>query len=132
VAYWCEGSKSKPYRRDDRVTFINSDPGLIRFFIRFFLATSTPLDRLICRLQIHESADVAAAQRFWEGVTGLDPAQFGRPTIKRHNPKTVRKNTGADYRGCLAIHVLRGADLYRRIEGWAAATMASADEESGF
>jgi hypothetical protein len=127
IAYWCEGSKSKPYRRDDRVTFINSDPGLIRFFMRFLVATSTPLDRLICCVQIHENADVAAAQRFWERVTGLDPAQFRRPSIKRHNPKTVRKNTGADYHGCLVIHVLRGADLYRRIEGWAGATMAGAE-----
>ena len=31
VAYWCEGAKSKPHRRSDRVVFINSDPGLIRF-----------------------------------------------------------------------------------------------------
>ena len=127
IAYWCEGSKSKPYRRDDRVTFINSDPGLIRFFMRFLVATSTPLDRLICCVQIHENADVAAAQRFWERVTGLDPAQFRRPSIKRHNPKTVRKNTGADYHGCLVIHILRGADLYRRIEGWAGATMVGAE-----
>jgi hypothetical protein len=33
----------------------------------------------------------------------------------------VRKNVGEDYHGCLRIDVLRGADLYRRIEGWAAA-----------
>jgi hypothetical protein len=36
VAYWCEGTKSKPYRRrKDRVDFINSDPGLIRLFMSF-------------------------------------------------------------------------------------------------
>ena len=26
IAYWCEGTKSKSYRRDDRVIFVNSDP----------------------------------------------------------------------------------------------------------
>ncbi len=26
IAYWCEGAKSKPYRRAERVNFINSDP----------------------------------------------------------------------------------------------------------
>jgi transposase len=26
IAYWCEGSKTKPQRRIDRVVFINSDP----------------------------------------------------------------------------------------------------------
>src|ERR1700722_1055706 len=35
VAYWCEGTKSKPYAPRDRVTFINSDPHLITFFLRF-------------------------------------------------------------------------------------------------
>src|SRR5580693_2280277 len=35
IAYWCEGAKSKPYRRQERVVFINSDPGLIKFFLRF-------------------------------------------------------------------------------------------------
>src|SRR5262249_35119443 len=35
IIYWCEGSKNKPHRRYDRVSFMNSDPGLIRFFLRF-------------------------------------------------------------------------------------------------
>ncbi len=35
IAYWCEGAKNKPHRRQDRVVFINSDPGLIKFFLRF-------------------------------------------------------------------------------------------------
>ena len=35
IAYWCEGAKSKPHRLGERVVFINSDPGLIRFFLRF-------------------------------------------------------------------------------------------------
>ncbi len=35
IAYWCEGAKSKPHRAQERVVFINSDPGLIRFFLRF-------------------------------------------------------------------------------------------------
>jgi transcriptional regulator with XRE-family HTH domain len=126
IAYWCEGTKNKPYRRDDRIAFINSDPALIGLFIRFLAVAGIGRDRLICRLYIHESADVGSAQRFWLGVTGLSPEQFGRPTIKRHQPTTVRKNTGDDYHGCLRIDVRRGADLYRKIEGWAAAAMVDA------
>jgi hypothetical protein len=125
IAYWCEGAKSKPYRPCDRVTFINSDPGLILFFLRFLAVAGVSRDRLAPRLLIHESADVDAAQQFWQDVTGLGPNQFRRPTLKRHNPKTVRKNTGADYHGCLVIDVLRSGDLYQQIEGWAAAAMAA-------
>ncbi|MGO8958475.1 MAG: helix-turn-helix domain-containing protein [Streptosporangiaceae bacterium] len=128
VAYWCEGSKSKSYCPRDRVVFINSDPGLILLFLRFLAAVGVAPDRLICQVHIHESADVEAAQRFWRDVTGVPADQFRRPLLKRHNPKTVRKNTGEQYRGCLRIEVRRGAYIYRQIEGWAAATMAATQQ----
>jgi transposase len=121
IAYWCEGTKSKPCRRDDRVIFVNSDPGLVTFFLRFLLVSGTAPDRLICRVHIHESADTAGAQRFWQELTGLPADQFREPSLKRHNPVTVRKNTAEAYHGCLVISVRRSAELYRRIEGWASA-----------
>jgi transposase-like protein len=124
IAYWCEGMKNKPYRRADRVIFTNSDPALVRFYLRFLEAAGIERDRLRCAVSIHESADVAAAQQFWQRVTGLEATQFRRPALKKHNPRTVRKNTGVDYHGCLRVEVLRGAGLYRKIEGWAAAAMS--------
>lgn len=123
VAYWCEGAKSKPHRQDARVIFTNSDPALIRLFLRFLEVAGVMPDMLIYRVQIHESADVSAAQSFWLSVAQADPAQFRRPTLKRHNPKTVRKNTGDNYHGCLRIEVRRGAGLYQKLEGWARAVM---------
>ncbi len=121
VAYWCEGSKNKPHRRSNEVAFINSDPGLILLFLRFLQTAGIDAGRLICRVHIHETADVAAAMNYWQRVTGLPAGQFRKPTLKRHNPKTIRKNTGEDYHGCLIIYVRRGSELYRKIEGWALA-----------
>jgi hypothetical protein len=123
VAYWCEGAKSKPHRHVERVAFINSDPALIGFFLRFLDTADIPRDDLIFRVYIHETADVEAAHRFWHDLTGARPSQFRRPVLERHNPKTVRKNVGESHRGCLRIDVRRSGDLYRRIEGWAAAAM---------
>jgi len=126
VAYWCEGTKNKPYRQqDNRVSFINSDPGLILLFLRFLALVGVPRERLRCSVSIHESADVTAAQQFWQDVTRLPVEQFRRPTLKRHNPKTNRMNTGDGYHGCLVIHVLKGLELYRQIEGWARGVMDS-------
>ena len=130
IAYWCEGSKSKPHRPNGQMAFINSDPQLIKFYLQFLAAAGVTRDRLICRLHIHESADVAAAQKFWLGVTGLPETQFRRPTLKHHNPRTVRKNTGQDYHGCLIIRVRQSAELYRQVEGWARAAMGGSWQDS--
>jgi hypothetical protein len=125
IAYWCEGTKNKPYRVANRVVFMNSDPGLIRFFVRFLEAAGVDRDDLILRVCIHENADAVAAQRFWVEVTGVSPSQFRSPTLKRHNPKTVRANVGEAYHGCLKVDVRRSSTLYRKIEGWASAAMAA-------
>jgi transcriptional regulator with XRE-family HTH domain len=125
IAYWCEGTKSKPHRRYERVVFMNSDPSLIRLFLRFLEAMGTPAENLAFRVYIHESADPRSAELFWLKVTGAQPEQFLSPALKRHNPKTVRKNVGEDYHGCLRVEVRRGSGLYRKIEGWAEAIMSA-------
>ena len=125
IAYWCEGAKRRLPYNFDRVVFMNSDPRLILFFLRF-LATAgvQPNDLAFC-VHIHETADVEAAQRFWQEITGALPSQFKKPTLKRHNPRTNRKNVGDSYHGCLRVSVYRSSALYRKIEGWASAAMAS-------
>jgi transcriptional regulator with XRE-family HTH domain len=125
IAYWCEGAKNKPNRKVDQVIFMNSDPGLIMFFLRFLDAAGVSRDDLTLRVHIHENADAEAAQRFWLELTGTQPSQFRHPTLKRHNPKTLRTNVGENYHGCLRIDVRRGSQLYRRIEGWVSAATGS-------
>ena len=119
--YWCEGAKNKPHRRADRVTFTNSDPELISFFLLFLDIADIPRSDLAFQLQIHETADVASAERFWLALTGARPEQFRKTSVKRHNPETTRKNTSDGYQGCLRIDVRRSCVLYRKIEGWASA-----------
>jgi transposase len=116
--YWCEGSKAKPWAPQRcRVTFINSDPALILLFLRFVEQLGEDRQRLRYRLSIHESADVDAAARWWAEVVGVAVDQFSRPTLKRHNPATVRHNVGNPYRGCLIVGVPNSRRLYWRIEG---------------
>lgn len=131
IAYWCEGAKNKPHRRADRVQFVNSDPGLIRLFLRFLDAAGVDREMLIYSVQIHQSANADAAQRFWLDVTQADKTQFRRPSLKRHNPSTTRKNTGDGYHGCLRVEVRRGTGLYRQIDGWVRAAVAAADRAPG-
>ncbi|MGX1243885.1 transcriptional regulator with XRE-family HTH domain [Streptomyces pseudovenezuelae] len=115
--YWAEGAKDKPYRRTEVLQFINSDPNVISLFLRWLELLGVRRERLTLRVSIHETADVDAAEEFWAGIAGVDTAAFSKATLKRHNPRTVRKNTGDTYHGCLVIYVRQSADLYRRMEG---------------
>lgn len=90
---------------------------MIRLFVRWLELLGATADRLTLRVSIHESADIAAAQTHWAEVVGVDASAFGKPTIKKHNPRTVRKNTEGNYHGCLVIYVRQSAELYRRMEG---------------
>ena len=116
--YWSEGTKDKVYARRERVTLINSDPDMITVYLAWLRLLGVERDRLRFRLQIHESADVDRSQRFWADIVGVDVSEMQRPTLKKHNPKTTRKNTGDSYHGCLVVDLLGSAELYRRIEGW--------------
>ncbi|MEV5940524.1 hypothetical protein [Streptomyces sp. NPDC051994] len=117
VLYWAEGAKDKPWARRESLRFINSDPNVIKLYLKWLELQGVTPERLRLCVNIHESADVEEAARFWAELTGLGPACFNKPVLKRHNPKTRRKNTGEAYRGCLAIYVRDSADLYRRMEG---------------
>ncbi len=116
--YWAEGSKRKAHRPSERVIFVNSDPDMISLYLAWLHLLGVDDSRLRFHVMVHESADVEKIERFWAGHVGNNVGVFGKTTLKKHNPKTVRKNIGEEYRGCLTVRVLGSADLYRRIEGW--------------
>ena len=115
--YWAEGMKDKSYSRRESLLFINSDPNVIKVYLSWLDLLGVAQERLHLRVSIHESANVKEAESFWSGLTGVPRADFMKATLKKHNPKTTRKNTGEAYRGCLVIYVTKSAELYRRVEG---------------
>ena len=127
--YWCEGSKSKPWRRDERLTFINSDVRLLALFLRFVESCGVRRACLKYRVSIHETADADAAVAWWAKVLDLPAERFGRSTLKRHVVRTRRRNTGDDYHGCLIVDVPRSRELYWRVEAVMEALTAALDAD---
>src|SRR6478735_7869753 len=115
--YWAEGMKDKPYSRRESLLFINSDPNVIKVYLNWLALLGVTRERLHLRVSIHESADVTQAEDFWSDLTKVPRVDFMKATLKKHNPKTTRKNTGEAYHGCLVIYVTKSAELYRRVEG---------------
>jgi bifunctional UDP-N-acetylglucosamine pyrophosphorylase/glucosamine-1-phosphate N-acetyltransferase len=125
LMYWCEGAKSKPWSgSSERVSFTNSDPGLVLLFRRFLAVLDVPPEQIRYRVSIHESADIAAAVGWWAELVGESAARFQPTAVKRAKPVTVRHNTGEGYRGCLVMSVLRSRRLYWLIEGIVIAAVA--------
>lgn len=116
--YWAEGQKDKSYSRRENVQFINSDPDVIALFVRWLRLLGVDLGMCRLAVSIHETADVSGAEHFWAKHLGVDVADLGKTTVKRHQPKTVRANCADGYHGCLVIQVRGSAELYRRVEGW--------------
>jgi hypothetical protein len=117
VAYWAEGAKSKPWRLSECLVFTNSDPVLIRLYLRWLDLLGVEPERRVYTVSIHETADVDAGVGYWADVVGVPVTSFRRPSLRRHRPRTNRRNQGAGYHGCLVVRVLGSAELYRRTEG---------------
>jgi hypothetical protein len=119
--YWAEGTKEKEYRPSVPIEFANSDPNMIAIFIHWLrkcLHVSNTEIQLILHVHQNRQADIPNFKKFWMQVTGLQEQDFGTVVIKKHNPKTKRRNVGDTYKGLLAIRVRRSTMLNRQIQGW--------------
>ena len=83
------------------------------------------------RVYIHETGDGEAAVRWWAEAVDVPPNRFRPTSFKKHNPRTVRRNVGDRYRGCLAVSVRGSRDLYRYVEGLVAGMTGEAPGDSG-
>ena len=96
LLYWCEGVKN----HYNGVSFINSDPHLIRLFLRLFRENfEVDEQKIKPRIHLHQYHDPQKQLHFWAEVTGIPESQFYRPYLKPNTGKRIRK----DYPGCVAI-----------------------------
>jgi transcriptional regulator with XRE-family HTH domain len=69
--YWAEGAKDKPWRRNGRVKFINSDVSVLRVFLAWLDGLGVEEADRRYSLNIHETACVAEHERWWAEQLGL-------------------------------------------------------------
>lgn len=95
LLYWCEGGK-----KDYSVRFVNSDPLLIRTFLRLF-RSSFPIDEKKFRacMHLHSYHEPEKQKKFWSNLTGIPEDQFLKTYRKSNSGLRVRP----DYPGCISI-----------------------------
>lgn len=96
LVYYCEGVKGS----DKYVTFINSDPSLVRVFL-FLFRKSFVLNESKFRLLMHLHAyhSEKTQKLFWSKVTNISIDQFMHSYRKPNTQKRIREN----YQGCVSI-----------------------------
>lgn len=85
--FWTEGGRST----DSYVYFINSDPAMVRVFVKL-LRMSFPIDerKLRAMIQIHEYHDKVETEKFWSEITHIPLSQFSKSYLKPHTGKRIR------------------------------------------
>ena len=119
--YWAEGAKQKENNISQKVKFSNSDPAMIKVFLKWL--------RNICkisnsninfRIALHKTAKnkLKEVQKCWSNITGFPINNFQKIDWKKHRINTKRKNIGEKYFGLLNIYIGNSTNLNRKIEGW--------------
>lgn len=121
VLYWAEGAKEKPYKSGQQVYFSNSDPFMIKLFIKWlYESVEVAKDRIKIDIYLHENHKnrVEEVKQYWSQVTGFSINSFGKIYFKRNKINTIRKNVGTTYYGLVRVRVAQSSDLNRQIAGW--------------
>jgi hypothetical protein len=94
LLYWCEGSKN-----DRRVVFMNSDPLLVKAYLKLLRAAfSINEEKIRAVLHLHEYHNIKKAIKYWSKITKIKTNNF---FIYHKNNSGKRKKT--NYYGCLSI-----------------------------
>lgn len=117
--YWAEGAKQKEHNVSQDVKFSNSDPLMIKIFLKWLIEVcGIPSDDLKFEIYLHETNSAEGAREFWAKQTGFQAEKFHRIYWKKNKISTKRKNIGENYKGVLRITVRKSTNFNRRIEGW--------------
>ncbi len=119
--YWGEGSKEKESRPGIGVKFSNSDPRMIKIFLKWlFDIVHEKREKIYFEIYIHENCKNRLSQvvNYWSNCTGFSKNNFTHIYFKKNKINTKRKNVGENYYGLLRVGVKSSSTLQRKIEGW--------------
>lgn len=122
--YWAEGSKEKEVGGNIRSGIIrlsNSDPFLIKFFLKWLLDFyGIKKSEIHFRIYLHESSRhrLLEVQKYWSRMLELPIDYFQKVSWKKDKIKTKRKNIGENYFGLIDLNVRKSTSLNRKVAGW--------------
>lgn len=113
--YWAEG-----FKKDKRLGFANSDPTMIRLFLKWLLqCCKVPKKdiRLRVGINISHTYRIEEIEAHWIEVTDIPKMQFQKPYFQKFKWKKEFPHPDK-YFGVLRIRANMQLPLFRKINGW--------------
>ena len=96
--YWGEGSKTR-----GSLTVTNTDPSVLKFFIKWLESVGVGADRLKVNLHLYKDMDIVKEVDFWSKILSISRKQFRRPYIKETESKSISYRNGFGHGTCSVI-----------------------------
>ena len=98
--YWGEGTKNK----NASVEFTNTNPAMIKFFIKWLELLNIKKERLKIKLHLYSDMNVKKGIAFWSKELKIPISQFSKPYIKKTYLKSISYKTGFGKGTCCIIY----------------------------
>lgn len=115
--YWGEGYKRQPSQRTPYISFGNTDPFMIKIFMRFVREIlCIPEDKIRGKVQIHPNLESNRAINFWSKIAKI-PKERLRVTYQVSRASKGKRPINIQPYGTVEIIVSSRKDFFR-IMGW--------------
>lgn len=121
MLYWAEGSKEKLDSKPTGIKFSNSDPSMIKLFVKWLVEIcKVQKNHIIYELYIHDNSRnrLAIIKSYWAKNLGVSAGNIQRVYYKKNKVGSNRKNIGDQYKGLVRVIVRKSTFLNRKIAGW--------------
>jgi hypothetical protein len=77
--YWGEGTKTDA----TSVSVANTDPAMLRFFIRWLAVLGVPKNKIRFRVHLYKDMNIENELNYWSSALGIPRSQFRKPYVKK-------------------------------------------------
>ncbi len=116
--YWGEGSKQHEHSPSTGIVFSNSDPTMLKIFLRWLTLMNIRKDELKFELYIHQDRrrETKFFKKWWESTLRVE--EITSIYFKKGKRHTNRHAVGDLYHGLVRIKVKNSTSLNRKVHGW--------------
>ena len=121
--YWAEGYK-RPIVRNGKarvshpVSFTNSDPGMVKVFLKFLRTVcNVPEEKITASIRIYQHQNEGFLLNFWSQTTAIPFNKFGKVYYGISKSSQGKRPFNILPYGTIQIRV-SSTELYHRIMGW--------------